>query len=110
MGQYNNFQTFRQNVVFQFEKFQLKGMIGQEDCLVLNIYVPDRAGSLPVMVFIHGGGFFLGSGSNRFYGPERFMDHGVVRLTLTFSYHLSLDQCCLSEQNGVSERSELTPF
>ena len=70
---------------FQFEYAKLKMVIGQEDCLVLNVYVPETdpasSGPLPVMVFIHGGGFFLGSSSNRLYGPERFMDHGVA------SYH-----------------------
>jgi carboxylesterase type B len=69
-------------LIFQFEFAKLKAVIGQEDCLVLNVYVPkadpENPGPLPVMVFIHGGGFFLGSGSNRLYGPERFMDHGVA--------------------------------
>ena len=37
------------------------GLIGQEDCLVLNVYVPEKALNnpdvkLPVMVWIHGGG------------------------------------------------------
>ena len=47
-----------------------KGIDGQEDCLLLNIYVPEIAipGSkinttkLPVMVWIHGGSFAIGSG------------------------------------------------
>ena len=40
---------------------------GQEDCLILNVYVPEIAFSskldtkLPVMVWIHGGGLTLGS-------------------------------------------------
>ena len=50
--------------------FITKGIDGQEDCLLLNIYVPDIAmpGSkinttkLPVMVWIHGGSFTIGSG------------------------------------------------
>ena len=38
---------------------------GGEDCLVLNIYTPDLqpAEPLPVMLFVHGGGYFAGSGS-----------------------------------------------
>jgi len=41
-----------------------------EDCLYLNIYTPAADGRLrPVMVFIHGGGFMIDSGSRpRTYG------------------------------------------
>src|ERR1700741_4594764 len=35
-----------------------------EDCLSLNVWSPARAEQLPVMVWIHGGGFVGGSGSN----------------------------------------------
>ncbi len=31
-----------------------------------------------VMVWIHGGAFFMGSGTPGIYGPEFFMDHDIV--------------------------------
>ena len=49
------------------QDFIMKTIIkGQEDCLMLNVYVPELAFSsslrmLPVMVWIHGGGFTLGN-------------------------------------------------
>lgn len=39
-------------------------VVGSEDCLYLNIYTPDPAGTeLPVMVWVHGGTFIVGSGA-----------------------------------------------
>ncbi|KAK4986906.1 hypothetical protein LTR66_007741 [Elasticomyces elasticus] len=35
---------------------------GNEDCLFLNVYAPSNASNLPVFVYIHGGGYGLGSG------------------------------------------------
>ncbi|AEO68640.1 uncharacterized protein THITE_2053903 [Thermothielavioides terrestris NRRL 8126] len=35
---------------------------GDEDCLYLNVYAPPQAVELPVLVWIHGGGYGLGDG------------------------------------------------
>lgn len=57
-----------------------------EDCLVLNIYSPVRLNNtdLPVIVFLHGGGFGTGSGSASFYGPQYLVSHGVIVITLNY--------------------------
>ena len=56
-----------------------------EDCLFLNIYAPkDNPGSLPVMVFIHGGAFILGSGVFQDYNPSFFMDFQVILVTINY--------------------------
>ena len=57
-------------------------LLGQEDCLYLNIYSPvqdpaDRA-LLPVMVYIYGGGFVTGSNRIEEYGPEKWMDQDII--------------------------------
>jgi carboxylesterase type B len=56
---------------------------GQEDCLTLNIFVPEYAfeSSLPVMAWIHGGA--LKRGSNR-VGPQEFMDREVVIVAINY--------------------------
>ncbi len=64
---------------------------GVEDCLYLNVYVPEEAiqdssHRKAVMVWLHGGGFFAGSGNPQFYGPDLFMDHDVIMVT--FNYRL----------------------
>ena len=61
---------------------------GVEDCLVVNVFSHD-VGKVkepkPVMVWIHGGGFTVGSGNDDFYGPQRFMSEDIVS-TLFRSY------------------------
>ena len=50
-----------------------------EDCLMLHIYTKNVTGAnTPVMVYFHGGGFAMGSGSNLFYGPEVLMQEDIV--------------------------------
>jgi para-nitrobenzyl esterase len=62
---------------------------GQE-CLNLNIWSRDpRQGRLPVMVWIHGGAFSNGSGSNPLYDGTRFARDGVV--CVTFNYRLGAE-------------------
>ena len=55
-----------------------------EDCLNLNIWTPDPAGRLPVMVWLHGGAFSNGSGSVPGYDGTRFARDGVVLVTLNY--------------------------
>ncbi|CAH0581200.1 unnamed protein product [Chrysodeixis includens] len=63
---------------------------GSEDCLYLNVYTKSLtpASPLPVMVWIHGGAFYTGSGNSDFYGPEFFMAHDMV--LVTFNYRLEV--------------------
>ena len=61
-----------------------------EDCLTLNVIAPSAAiaGSLPVMVFIHGGGYSTGS-SRDFSGQgHNFVRTGKV-VYVSFNYRLS---------------------
>jgi para-nitrobenzyl esterase len=57
-----------------------------EDCLSLNIWTPTKSGSdrLPVMVWIHGGGFFGGTASVPTYDGEALARRGVVLVTLNY--------------------------
>jgi carboxylesterase type B len=40
-----------------------KGTVASEDCLFLNVYSPSNASNLPVLVWIHGGGYGSGNGT-----------------------------------------------
>lgn len=57
-----------------------------ENCLNLNVWMPHgaAAGSLPVMVFIHGGAFVSGHGSSPTYDGSALAQQGVVVVTLNY--------------------------
>ena len=61
---------------------------GTEDCLHLNVYVPRMADNpvekLPVLFWIHGGGFFAGSSGPSFYGPDYLMDYNAILVTVNY--------------------------
>jgi len=58
-----------------------------EDCLFVNVFTPRAAPAqpLPVMVFIHGGGFSIGTGSA--YGSEGLSEAGPA-VIVTMNYRL----------------------
>jgi para-nitrobenzyl esterase len=57
-----------------------------EDCLTLNIWTPAKGTSdrLPVMVWIHGGGFQVGSGAENRHDGEAFARKNVVLVTINY--------------------------
>jgi para-nitrobenzyl esterase len=59
-----------------------------EDCLTLNVYTPAADdGRRPVMVWIHGGGFVIGSGSQAIYDGGPLVRRGDV-VVVTVNYRL----------------------
>lgn len=61
--------------------------IQSEDCLFLNVWTPATASKeskLPVMVWIHGGGFTGGSGSGPGSAGDAFANQGVILLTINY--------------------------
>ncbi|MFI6350314.1 carboxylesterase/lipase family protein [Streptomyces sp. NPDC050560] len=59
-----------------------------EDCLFLNVWTraPSARERLPVLVWVHGGGFRGGTGADPRYDGERLARKGVV--VVTFNYRL----------------------
>lgn len=57
-----------------------------EDCLTLNVWTPARAATerLPVMVWIHGGGFQAGAGGEPRHDGQAFARKGVVLVTVNY--------------------------
>lgn len=57
--------------------------------LNVNVFTPDTTASLPVLVWIHGGGYTEGSPASPWYDGDRYNRDGVV--TVTISYRLGFD-------------------
>lgn len=59
-----------------------------EDCLVLNVYkpvtAPPEGESYPVMLWIHGGAFIYGSGTESGYNPQDLVSKGMVVVTINY--------------------------
>src|SRR5581483_4996866 len=54
-------------------------------CLALNVFTPDLGASgLPVLVWIHGGGFVTGTPSSTWYDGTRFNRDGVVVVSVGY--------------------------
>ena len=64
--------------------------VGSEECLMLNVYSPnlELEKPLPVMVWIHGGGFVAGEAGSTTHGPQYLMDQDIV--LVTFNYRLGI--------------------
>lgn len=61
-----------------------EAVIMSEDCLFLNVWTPALDGARrPIMVYVHGGGYATGSGSDPLYDGARLASrHDVVVVTL----------------------------
>ncbi len=58
-----------------------------EDCLYLNIWIPVKKNTgerLPVAVYIHGGAFLSGGGSNLPFAGNTLAERGVILITVNY--------------------------
>src|SRR3984893_523814 len=72
----------RRYTVMGVGKYQPMG----EDCLTLNVVTPEAAESaaLPVMVFVHGGGYFMGSSATPIYDGAALARKGCVYVSVNY--------------------------
>lgn len=61
---------------------------GSEDCLTINVKRPVDGDNLPVLVYIHGGGYNTGSASDPLLYGDEFVKKGIVYVT--FQYRLNV--------------------
>jgi carboxylesterase type B len=79
-----------------------------EDGLYLNIWTPakDSSEKLPVAIWIHGGGFLGGFGSEMEFGGEAFCNQNVILVTINYRLNLfgflAHEWLCEENDKGVS--------
>ncbi|KAL7294020.1 hypothetical protein TKK_0012590 [Trichogramma kaykai] len=85
-------------------------VVGEEDCLYLNIYVPTQErniSSLPVIFWIHGGCFQYGAGS--IFGAKYLIDYNVILITVNYRLgafgFLSTENGIVSGNMGLKDQS-----
>ncbi|MBX2801732.1 MAG: carboxylesterase family protein [Myxococcales bacterium] len=67
--------------------------VGEEDCLTLNVWAPQGAADLPVLVFLHGGGHQQGSASVELAGAKIYDGAHLARagaVVVTVQYRLGI--------------------
>ena len=72
--------------IFYYNEFR-KGMHYEysEDCLFLNVFAPENSQEkLPVLVYIHGGGFTGGCGHEKHFDEPVWPAKGVIGVTLNY--------------------------
>ncbi len=61
---------------------QIANEMDSENCLVLNVMTPALQGKRPVMVYIHGGGFAIGSGALTLLGDRFVTEEDIVLVSV----------------------------
>ncbi|KAL0126797.1 hypothetical protein PUN28_005278 [Cardiocondyla obscurior] len=68
-------------------------VVGSEDCLYLNVFVPyiseeKKPKKLPILAYVHGGGYMIGSSNSELYAPDYLLDQDIILVTM--NYRLSV--------------------
>ena len=75
LKKYFYYNEFRKGETYQYS----------EDCLFLNIFTPEKVeGKLPVLVYIHGGGFTGGCGHEKHFDEPIWPAKGIIGVTLNY--------------------------
>ena len=58
--------------------------VTSEDCLYLNVYAPSDADKAPIVLWLHGGAFFLGAGHLGSYNGTSNAKRGVITVSINY--------------------------
>ena len=77
-----------QKGIFTLE-VQASGDEMSEDCLYLNVWRPKKSGIFPVMVWVHGGGYYGGAANTPMYWGDRLAEDGDM-VVVSINYRLNI--------------------
>nr|KAF7425044.1 hypothetical protein H0235_007482 [Vespula pensylvanica] len=101
-------RNIKVNCCVQPDELSRTDIIGNEDSLYLNVYTSSLTGSKAVMVYIHGGGFIFGSGTEQVVRPDYFMNKDIVLVTTNYRLgvlgFLNLDDEVASGNQGLKDQ------
>lgn len=80
-----------------------KEIIGEEDCLYLNVYTPvlDKEARKAVMVWIYPGGWNGGMGDDILFGPDFLVEKDVVLVTFNFRHGALGEYTCYFNSRNI---------
>ncbi|KAK3570087.1 hypothetical protein QTP86_010228 [Hemibagrus guttatus] len=84
--------THFRSICAQVQPLRKDGRVmGQEDCLYLNIWTPSllTTAGLPVMVWLHGGGLHMLSGQEKGYSPTEELARRTQTVFVSLNYRLN---------------------
>ena len=73
----------------QLNQFNESTVVGSEDCLILNVYTTQLPGTgndrlKPVLVYIHGGRWLVGTANSKLYPPFYLIDQDIVVVNIQY--------------------------
>ncbi|CAK1541784.1 unnamed protein product [Leptosia nina] len=83
----DTFDAVDRKIICQQHRQYPPGLVEvKEQCLIVNVFVPDtKQEKLPVVVFVHGGAFLFGYGNSR--TPKNLVKSGKI-IAVTFNYRV----------------------
>ncbi|CAJ2508478.1 Uu.00g135040.m01.CDS01 [Anthostomella pinea] len=83
----------RENLGFNIDGLNHTSSHLSEDCLTLSVYAPSASGSnqsLPVVVFLHGGGFIWGGQGEPYLQPSDWVQRSQAHIVVIPNYRLNI--------------------
>ncbi|RJG04012.1 carboxylesterase/lipase family protein [Noviherbaspirillum sedimenti] len=98
----------RSSLFYRLNNDDARALVMSEDCLYLNVWSPEpsQGAKLPVLVWIHGGGYKTGHGGQDLFDGSRLAARGMVVVTVNMRLgalgFLSLPELAAEDPLGAS--------